>query len=184
MSVSVLVPIANGTEEIEAVIIIDMLRRAGITVSVAGDGDMVTCARGTRMVPDQNLDDVDDDDWFDAVVVPGGSQGVSNLINNESLSRILKRHRKKKILIGAICAAPRLLHEFKLLRKGAVITSHPSTAQDLSVYAYSLERVVEDDDIITSRGAGTAFEFALTLIQRLTDDATATRVATDIVLYE
>ncbi len=181
---TILVPISNGTEDMEAVIIIDMLRRAGLDVTVAGDGDMVTCARGTRIIPDMAIDSIDDDDWYDAIVLPGGSVGVSNMIDNDSLAHILARHRNKKRLIGAICAAPRVLHEFGLLKAGATITSHPSVAEDLKVYAYSQDRVVEDDNIITSRGAGTAFEFALILIQRLTDDATATRVATDIVLYE
>lgn len=180
----ILIPIANGTEDMEAVIIIDMLRRANLDVTVAGDGDMVTCARGTRMIPDMPIDDIDDDDWFDAVVLPGGSGGVSNMIANDALARILARHSNKKVLIGAICAAPRILHEFGLLKSGAVITSHPSVADDLKAYAYSQDRVVEDGNVITSRGAGTAFEFALILIQRLTNDQTATRVATDIVLYE
>ena len=181
---NVLVPLANGTEDMEAAIIIDMLRRANIDVAVAGDGDMVTCARGIRIIPDMPIDDIDDHDWYDAIVLPGGSGGVSNMIDNDALGRILARHHNKKVLIGAICAAPRILHEFGLLKSGAVITSHPSVAEDLRTYAYSQERVVEHENIITSRGAGTAFEFALILIQRLTNDQTATRVATDIVLYE
>ena len=69
---AVLVPIANGTEEMEATIIIDMLRRAGVDVLVAGDGDMVTCSRGIRIIPDTNIDDISDDDEFDAIVLPGG----------------------------------------------------------------------------------------------------------------
>ena len=181
---TVLVPIANGTEEMEAVTIIDMLRRAGLRVVVAGDGDMITCSRGVRIIPDLSIDDISDDDDYDAIVIAGGSQGVENLSNHTGLSAILVRHRNKKVLIGAICAAPVILHEFGLLKSDAVLTSHPSVEQDLRMYTYSQERVVEHDGIITSRGAGTAIEFSLALIQHLVDDATAVRIATDIVLYE
>jgi DJ-1 family protein len=156
----VLVPISNGTEEMEAVIIIDMLRRAGITVTVAGDGDVIICSRGVKLVPDAILETLTDDDQFDAIVLPGGMQGVESLSANESVVQILERHIASKRLVAAICAAPLVLHDHALIPKGATITSHPSVA------------------------AGTAFEFSLALIRRLTSDAVATRVATDIVLYE
>lgn len=180
----VLVPIANGTEEMEAVIIIDMLRRAGLDVVVAGDGDMVTCSRGIRIIPDIAIDDIADDDEYSAVILPGGAQGVENFIANHALANIIARHKKKKAVIGAICAAPRVLHEFGMLKANQKVTSHPSVELDLKAYQYSLERVVNDAGIVTSRGAGTAFEFALELIRLMVDDKTATRVATDIVLYE
>lgn len=179
-----LVPIANGTEEMEAVIIIDMLRRAGVDVTVAGDGDMVTCSRGVRIVPDIAIDDLADDDDFDLIILPGGDQGIENFLDNEALRQLIIRHRVAKRTIAAICAAPVILHELGLLRGNTVITSHPSRADDLKDYQYSTERVVEHDGIITSRGAGTAFEFTLAIIRRLIDEATARRVATDIVLYE
>jgi DJ-1 family protein len=181
---TVLVPIANGSEEMEAVIVIDMLRRAGVDVTVAGDGDMVTCSRGIRIIPDIAIDDISDDDEYDAIVLPGGGHGVENLISNVSFASILARHAAKRGIIGAICAAPRMLHEMGLLKAGAKITSHPSTEQDLKVYDYRTDRVVTDGRVITSRGAGTAFEFALALIRVLEDDATAMRIASDIVLYE
>lgn len=180
----ILVPIANGTEEMEAVIIIDMLRRAGLDVVVAGDGDMVTCSRGIRIIPDIAIDDIADDDEYSAVILPGGGQGVENFIANHALANIIARHKKMKAVIGAICAAPRVLHEFGMLKANQKVTSHPSVEPDLKAYQYSLERVVNDAGIVTSRGAGTAFEFALELIRLMVDDKTATRVATDIVLYE
>jgi len=168
----------------EAVIIIDMLRRAGLDVVVAGDGDMVTCSRGVRIIPDISIDDISDDDHFDAVVLPGGSGGVSNFAGNHVLAHIVARLRNNKAVIGAICAAPTVLHEYGLLKAGQVITSHPSVQDSLSMYSYSVERVIDDHNIITSRGAGTAFEFSLALIRKLADEATARKVATDIVLYE
>ncbi|NQW29380.1 MAG: DJ-1/PfpI family protein [Ignavibacteria bacterium] len=180
----VLVPIANGTEEMEAVIIVDMLRRAGCDVVVAGDGDLITCSRRVRIVPDVTLDDIADDELFEAIVIPGGSRGVTNLTENRSFEEILLRHRKKNGLVGAICAAPMLLHELGFLRAKDVITSHPSVADVLSRYSYTIDRVAVSGSIVTSRGAGTAFEFSLELIKILFDDTTASKVATDIVLYE
>ena len=87
-------------------------------------------------------------------------------------------------LIGAICAAQMVLHEFGILPARAVVTSHPSIATVLAPYTYTLDRVASDGRIVTSRGAGTAFEFSLALIRKLTDDTTATRIATDIVMFE
>lgn len=181
---NVLVPIANGTEEMEAVVIIDMLRRASLNVLVAGDGDVIVCSRGVRIVPDIHLDEITDDDNFDAIVLPGGEQGVSNFIRNHALEHIITRHHARKGLIGAICAAPIVLHEFGLLPKRAVVTSHPGCTQVFAPYTYTLDRVAVDGSIVTSRGAGTAFEFTLMLIRKLTDETTATRIATDIVMFE
>jgi len=87
-------------------------------------------------------------------------------------------------VIGAICAAPVVLHELNMLARTAVITSHPSVAESLQGYAYTLERVALDGRLITSRGAGTAFEFALAVIRLMVDETMASRVASDIVLYE
>lgn len=180
----VLVPIANGSEEMEAVIIIDMLRRAGLDVEVAGAGDVVTCSRGVRIVPDIALHEISEDDTFAAIVLPGGSEGVEELIKNPYLENILRRHKERNGLIGAICAAPTILHEFRMLSAGTVLTSHPSVADQLKQYAYTLDRVAEDGLLITSRGPGTAIEFSLALIRRLADATTASRIASDIVLYE
>ena len=168
----------------EAVIIIDMLRRAGVDVVVAGDGDMVTCSRGIRIIPDISIDEIHDDDHFDAVILPGGSQGVEAFASNSTLAHIVARLRNSKALVGAICAAPAALHEYGLLRSGQIVTGHPSIMNVLAPYTYSLNRVAEDQGIITSRGAGTAFEFALALIKRLVSEEAARRIATDIVLYE
>lgn len=179
-----LVLIANGTDEIEAVIAINMLRRAGVDVTIAGDGDMVTCSKGVRIVPDIAIDDIAEDDEFDYIVLPGGRQGVENFVSNDAIRQIVARHRKAKKPLAAICSAPVALHEFGLLRGGARITSHPSREPELNVYNYSHDRVVEDNGIITSRGAGTSFEFAMEIIRKHVDEAAARRIATDIVLYE
>lgn len=180
----ILVPISNGTEEMEAVIIIDMLRRAGCDVTVAGDGDVVVCAWGTRILPDMMIDDIADDDVYDAIVLPGGTQGVNHFIANQQLEQIIKRHHASNGLVGAICAAPLVLHDFGLLPDKAVVTSHPGVAETFAPYTYTLERVAAEGNIVTSRGAGTAFEFSLALIRRLVDEKTSLRLASDIVMYE
>jgi putative intracellular protease/amidase len=130
------------------------------------------------------IDDVADDDVYDAIVLPGGTQGVNHFIANEQLEQIIKRHHATKSLIGAICAAPLVLHDFGLLPDNAVVTSHPGVAETFAPYTYTLERVAADGNIVTSRGAGTAFEFALALIRRLVDEKTSLRLASDIVMYE
>ena len=95
MDVKILVPVANGTEDMEAAIIIDMLRRAGIQVKVAGENEIITCARGIKLIPDLLLESINEDDEYDAIVIPGGQQGVFNLNRNEYLLSILKKHKEK-----------------------------------------------------------------------------------------
>lgn len=181
---TVLLPVANGSEEMEAVIVVDMLRRASVDVIVAGDADIVHCSRGIRLIPDKSIDDIDEDRMFDAIVLPGGRQGVDALATSVTLENIVRRHHAAKRTIAAICAAPLLLHDWALLKKASVVTCHPSIDNVMSAYTLSSERVVVDGHIVTSRGAGTAIEFALTLIRLLVDETTALRIAGDIVLYE
>jgi DJ-1 family protein len=182
MTKYVLVPIAHGTEEMEAVIIIDILRRAGITVKVAGDNEIVTCSRGVKIIPDELIDNLDINSEFDAIILPGGGKGTDNLMNNYHLSEILKSHRERGALIAAICAAPTILSEFKILKPESKITSHPSVRNRLEHYNYIEEKVVFDDNIVTSRGAGTAFMFALFIVELLMNSDTAKKVACDIIL--
>lgn len=179
-----LVPIANGSEEMEAVIIVDVMRRAGINVVFAGDADIVTCSRGVRIVPDVIFQDISEDALFDAVVVPGGQQGVQHLVENHQIREIVRQHRTAGKLIAAICAAPSILHEWGMLARTNVVTGHPSIERQLTQYTFSFDRVVEDGTLITSRGAGTAFEFALALVRRMMGQEAARQVARDIVLYE
>jgi DJ-1 family protein len=180
----VLVPIANGSEEMEAVIIVDVLRRAGVNVLFAGDADIVTCSRGVRILPDVIFQDIGEEELFDAVVLPGGQQGVQHLVENNQIRDLVDSHRKAGKLVAAICAAPAMLHEWGMLERSNVVTGHPSIEQQLRPYTFSFDRVVEDGALITSRGAGTALEFALALVRRLVGQETARNVARDIVLYE
>lgn len=181
MDVKVLVPLAHGSEEMEAVIIIDILRRTGISVKVAGEYDIVTCSRGVKILSDLLIEDVEPEDEFDAIIIPGGALGTQRLIENEHLKKIIAYHHSKNKLIGAICAAPTLLAEHKLISNETMITSHPSVKSQLENFNYKEDIVVEDGNFITSRGAGTAFDFAFAIINRLISRESASKISNDIV---
>lgn len=177
----ILLPIAHGTEETEAVTVIDLLRRAGLNVTVAGESEVVICSRGIRINPDRLIDDIDESEEFGCIVFPGGATGVENLLNNHELQLITERHTNNNTLLCAICAAPTILAEWHCMPKQTRITSHPSVASQLAAYQYSTDDVVTDGNIITSRGVGTAIPFALAIITHLTGSDTANRIAEQIV---
>ncbi len=165
----VLVPLAQGCEELEAVSIIDLLRRAGIEVVTAGLTDgVVTCSRGVVMVPDTSLDEVLGDD-FDMIVLPGGLPGADYLDEDQRIQRMLKRMSEQGKYTAAICAAPKVLASAGLLQ-GKRATSYPGVidAMQLEHTRYIDDQaVVVDGKVITSRGPGTAMDFALELIEVL-----------------
>ena len=164
-----LVLIVRGSEEIEAVISIDVLRRGGIDVTVAGvdSADPVQCSRGVVISPDVALDDVDDD--FDIVVLPGGAEGALRLSQSTKIGELLHRQEKSGRLVGAICAAPIALKAHGVFANRQ-LTSHPSVRDMLEDWGqYSEHPVVADGNLITSRGPGTAFPFALRIVGALTD---------------
>jgi len=176
-----LVAIAQGSEEMEAVVVIDILRRAGINVKVAGETEIITCSNGLKILPDVVLQHIDDDVFFDIVVLPGGSEGVNRLSLNDYMIKILNRHFEKKKLIAAICAAPLLLSDYKMIDSSVRLTSHPSIKEHLAKYDYSEDNVVVDGNLITSRGAGTALDFALTIVEFLGGEELAKSVSKSIV---
>jgi len=163
----VLLPLAEGFEEIEAVTVADILRRAGIDVVIAGlDGERaVAGSRGVRVVPDAALDAVAGQE-FDLVVLPGGGGGTERLEKDPRVRDLLGARRRAREPIAAICAAPRALHAFGLV-EGARVTCHPTVAGDLAGAEVLAERVVVDGDLVTSRAAGTAMEFAFRLVEIL-----------------
>lgn len=164
----VLVPLAQGCEELEAITITDLLVRAGIEVTTAGlDDRVVTASRGTRILPDTTLDKVIDKS-FDLIVLPGGLPGADYLRDDARLQTLLKTHSADNKYIGAICAAPKALAEANLLA-GKNATAYPGTLEALDDNSIHIKdsAVVVDGNVITSRGPGTAMEFALTLIELL-----------------
>ncbi|MCL5669326.1 MAG: DJ-1/PfpI family protein [Gammaproteobacteria bacterium] len=168
MSKKVLVPLAQGCEELEAVTIIDLLRRAEITVVAAGlDAGPVRASRGTRLLPDATLDEALKQD-YDMVVLPGGQPGSDNLNRDPRVHALLKRMADSGKFTAAICAAPSVLAHAGLL-KGKHATSFPGVLEELSHSGVILQDqpVVKDGKIITSKGPGTAMDFALELIELL-----------------
>jgi len=166
--VSVLVPIAKGFEELEAITIIDLLRRANFNVTTAGlDDQPVRASRDNVLIPDTSLDKVMQDQ-FDLIVLPGGLPGADNLRDDPNVQQLIKRQHTGNKKIGAICAAPKVLAAAGILT-GKNITCYPGALDqvDSSSFSISGNDVEIDGNIITSRGPGTAMDFALTLIEQM-----------------
>jgi 4-methyl-5(b-hydroxyethyl)-thiazole monophosphate biosynthesis len=164
----VLIPLAQGCEEIEAVTVIDILRRAGIEVISAGlDDQPVRASRGVMLLPDITLEAALQQD-FDMVVLPGGQPGSNNLKADPRIIALLQKMAQQGKYIAAICAAPSVLASAGLLA-GKQATSFPGALDAFPQIQQQHLAVVEDGKLITSRGPGTAMEFALTLVERLVD---------------
>lgn len=162
----VLVPLADGCEELEAVTIIDLLRRAGIEVVSAGlHPGVVKASRGVQLVPDMTLDSALQDD-YDMVVLPGGMPGAAHLKSDPRILRLLKDMAAAGKYTAAICAAPMVLAEAGVL-EGRQATSYPGFLDGLPGVTVSAAAVVRDGTVLTSRGPGTAMDFALVLIETL-----------------
>jgi 4-methyl-5(b-hydroxyethyl)-thiazole monophosphate biosynthesis len=165
---TVLVPLAQGCEELEAITIIDLLRRAGVTVISAGlDTQPVKASRGTVLVPDTSLDQVFEQD-FDMIVLPGGQPGSDHLRDDPRIQQKLKQQASADKYVAAICAAPRALAQAGLL-DGHRVTSFPGSLEGSPAenVQYVTDPVVIDGKIVTSRGPGTAMDFTLALIELL-----------------
>ena len=161
-----LVILADGCEEIEAVTVLDVLRRGGVdVVGAALAGKWVHGNHGIGIEADVVLDEALDQS-FDMLILPGGQPGATHLAADARVRRLLKEFEGKGRYIAAICAAPGVLAEAGLLR-GRKATSFPDAIKDLSGISYMESAVVRDGKIITSRGPGTALDFALSLLELL-----------------
>jgi 4-methyl-5(b-hydroxyethyl)-thiazole monophosphate biosynthesis len=164
----VLIPLAQGCEELEAVTIIDLLRRANIDVVTAGlHKGPVTCSRQTVLLPDTELNSVVDED-FDMIVLPGGLPGADHLRDDPRIIQLLQAMNSAGKFTAAICAAPKVLAEAGLLNSKrataytGALSDYPSQAIEVTGSPVEI-----DESIITSRGPGTAMDFALALIEQL-----------------
>lgn len=176
----VLIYLAPGFEEIEAVTIIDLLRRANIDVVVAGlEERYITGSHGIRISTDLYYEDIDPEE-YDYLVLPGGQPGTNNLKKNLKVLELIKKFMEDNKLIGAICAAPTVLWEAGILENKRV-TSYPSEKIVFSSAVYEESSVVKDGNIITSRGVGTAIEFALDLIGEIKGDSVKKETADNIL---
>ena len=177
----VLVPIAEGCEELEAVTIIDLLRRAGIEVITAGlEAGPVKASRGVVLMPDTTLDEALSQE-YDMVVLPGGGPGSDRLDADDRIRDLLVKMANSEKFTAAICAAPRVLNNAGLL-KGKAATCYPGVLGDSDLPGLDTKQsVVQDGKVVTSRGPGTAIDFALTLIENLLDSKARNNVEAGLV---
>ena len=169
---------AEGFEEIEALTVVDLLRRADIEVNIvsADNKDYISGGHGITVKADVKLSDALN---CDMVVLPGGIPGVPNLLNNPNVVTYLKSHYDDEKYIAAICAAPSILGELSML-SGKKATCYPSFSDKLNGGCYTDDNVTIDGKFITSKAMGTAIDFALKIIETLKDEITADKVASSI----
>lgn len=176
----VLIPLAQGCEELEAVTIVDILRRAGIQVITAGlEAGPVRASRGTVLMPDTTLEDALQNE-FDMIVLPGGMPGSEHLKNDKRVIAALQKMAADGKYTAAICAAPMALHAAGLLQDRKA-TSFPGVLDAMpGSHTYMNDRVVVDGRIVTSKGPGTAMDFALTLVELLVGKSKRDAVESDL----
>lgn len=164
--------LANGFEEIEALTVVDVLRRAGVDVKMLSlSGRRVTGAHDIAVVADQTLAAAAAETW-DAVVLPGGMPGSDTLRKNARVRALVRSQFESGRLVAAICAAPMALAAAGILR-GRRATCYPGCEGELDGAKVVRQRVVSDRNVVTSRGPGTALEFALVLAEKLAGKKTA-----------
>jgi protein deglycase len=180
----VLILLAIGFEETEAVTLIDVLRRGDVEVTVAGlESEMVEGAHAIKIMADTTLSQVGDVD-FDAVILPGGMGGTKKLMESPVVTEILQRHAGKLKIVGAICAAPWVLDNAKIIGTKRVTIFPGLEDKLLTVGEKCDEQVVVDGNIITSKGPATAMPFALTLLERLIGKEKAEEVAHGLLFFQ
>lgn len=179
----VLIPLAQGCEELEAVTIIDLLVRGGVEVVTASldDEKVITASRGVQLIAQHTLQEVLDQS-FDMIVLPGGLPGATHLQQDQRILTKLQTTSEEGGQVAAICAAPKVLVSAGLL-DGKSATSYPGVIDQNPApqMQYLDQAVVEDGQIITSKGPGTAMDFALTLLQRLKGEAVRNEVEKSLV---
>ncbi|KAI7840257.1 hypothetical protein COHA_006039 [Chlorella ohadii] len=181
----VLVPIGRGSEEMEAVITIDVLRRAGAEVTVASVEDSleVVCARQTKIVADKSIGECAGESW-DLIALPGGMPGAERLRDSQPLTDLVAKQKAADKFHAAICATPAVAFEPQGILAGKRATAHPAFSDKLSNQEAVPQRVVVDGKLVTSRGPGTAFEFALALVKALYGEEKMREVAGPMVMRD
>jgi len=175
----VLVPLADGFEEIEFCTIVDILRRCEIDVVTVGlKAGPIKGSHMIKIIPDVYFDEINPDD-FDAIAIPGGYPGFVNLREDERVLKIIREMDKKKKYIAAICGAPSVLIRAGIM-EGRKATVHPAGISEFSSDQYVDERVVVDGKLITSKAPGTAMEFAVKLVEILAGRGRANKVKEEV----
>lgn len=173
--------LAQGFEEVEALTVVDLLRRSGMQVKSISihESTMVEGAHGIKVEADNLFEEINDDD-FDGIVLPGGMPGTLHLQEHAGVCEIVRKFFTKKKLIAAICAAPTVFGHLGLLQ-GKKATCYPNMEEGLTGASVCYEPVVVDENVITSRGVGTAIDFSAAIIQYLMDEKTAQSISQQIV---
>ena len=167
---NVLVLFAAGSEELEAITIVNILRRAGVSVTLAGlHTGVLRGSRGVMLTPDSTLEAVLHED-FDMVVLPGGQPGTNHLKADARVLKLVQNMAQQGKYVAAICAAPSVLATAGLL-DGKQATGFPGALTPFPKVKQQQAAIAEDGKIITSRGPGTAMDFALILVERLAGSA-------------
>lgn len=175
MSKKVLVAVADGSEELEAVTIVDVLVRAGADVTVASvSGKEITASRGVKIVADVLIGECRDKE-YDLIALPGGLPGAERFRECGELIDMLKQQKQAGRLYAAICASPAMVLQHHGLLEGRAATGHPST--DLNFPGRQDDKVVVDGNCVTSQGPGTALEFALKLVELVFGEDKSRQVA-------
>ncbi len=168
MKKRILVTLAEGFEEIEALTPVDVLRRAGAEVVMAGiDGEVITGGHGISVVCDAKIEDVDTD--FDAIILPGGGLGAKNLSESWLTHEKMLLLVNKGALLASICASPAVVLGPAGLLNGHQAVCYPGAEEHSPDFTFSDMRVCVDGNLITAQGAGVAMEFALAIVEHLYD---------------
>lgn len=172
----VYVILADGFEEIEALAPVDILRRGNVEVVLAGLNDkVVSSARNVKVIADITVDEIREDD-VEVLIIPGGTGGVEKIRKDERVKALANKLNEKKKTLAAICAGPLALNDFGLI-KNKTVTSHPSVKLNLETVNYKEDKVVKDENILTSRGPATAVDFGFELLKLLKGEQAAQEVA-------
>ncbi|MFA6185914.1 MAG: DJ-1 family glyoxalase III [Phycisphaerae bacterium] len=177
MSPKILVAVADGSEELEAIAIIDCLGRAGAEITIASvDKIQITTSRKVKITADCLIADCLGK-TYDLIALPGGMPGAEHLRDSRELAEMLKKQKDSGRLYAAICASPAVVFEHHGLLAGKKATCFPTMAEKLKNKEAANQRVVVDGNCITSQGPGTALEFAIKLVERLFGGEKADSVA-------
>ncbi|MBP7748595.1 MAG: DJ-1/PfpI family protein [Aliarcobacter sp.] len=179
----IILAISNGFEEIEAISIIDVCRRANIEVTIAAVEDLTTIgAHNIKIQADCKIEDISSDD-FDMIVLPGGLPNAFTLADNEKVQSLLKEFKLKNKKIGAICAAPYALHKADVLNEN--FTCYPSFENKIKIDGYHKnDAIVIDNNVITSQGPATAMIFALEIVNILCSEEIYTEVKNGLLVKD
>ena len=177
----IMIPLANGFEEIEAITNIDDLRKERIEVVTVSINEKfeVKGDHGIFIKADEKITNINPDE-LSGVVLPGGMPGAANLRDNEDLIKNIKKVNNDKGLLAAICAAPIVLEKAGII-KNKQATSYPGFGEEMSSCNYSQDKVVRDDNIITGRGPGVAMDFAMEIVSYLLDTDTSQELKANMI---